>query len=113
MVPSASSEPAEENATASGALPDGGVPDAAAVGGWLGTGLTTMFTDEVSVAPSSSVTVRVAVKVPSAMYVWVTSAELDAGVPSPKLHDWEAIEPSGSTEDPELKSTSSGTVPLW
>ena len=60
-MPSESVDPADEKATASGARPDVGVPDAAAVGGTFGIGVTVMGIVSVLVAPLSSVTVSDAV----------------------------------------------------
>ena len=67
IVPSVSVEPADENATIRSSLPDVGVPLACAVGGTFGIGLTVMAIVSVSVTPLSSVTVSVAVKVPTAL----------------------------------------------
>ncbi len=50
-------------------LPEDGVALAAAVGGTFGIGVTFTSTVAVSVAPLSSVTVSVAVWMPTALYV--------------------------------------------
>ncbi len=53
------------NATTSGALPEVGVADAVAVGGWFPAELAAIATDDDPVAPLLSVTVSVAVKFPA------------------------------------------------
>ena len=63
MVPSGSVDPVVAKATASGALPVVGLPDAAACGAWFAT--ATIVTVDVLVAPSLSVTVSVATRVPA------------------------------------------------
>ena len=63
MVPSGSVDPDPLKFTANGASPEAGLAVKLALGGWLGTGavVTWISLVEVSVPPSSSVTVRVAV----------------------------------------------------
>ena len=63
--PSGSWEPEESKLTTSGAGPWSGVAIANATGGWLGVTGTVTATDAVPVAPLRSVTVSVAVKVPT------------------------------------------------
>ena len=63
MESSGSEEPAEENATTSGALPEDGVATALTTGAWFA--LELIVTGVVWVAPSLSVTVRAAVHVPT------------------------------------------------
>jgi hypothetical protein len=58
-----STVPADDRATVSGPFPESGVADAAAVGNRFSTRST--VTDAVAVAPSSSVTVSVAMNVPA------------------------------------------------
>ena len=59
MEPSESVDPAELKSTVNGALPEDGVAFATATGAWL-TLNTEMLTDATSVAPLSSITVKVA-----------------------------------------------------
>ena len=81
----------------------------AAPGG--GGELTVMSFVVDALAPESSVTVSLAVNVPALVYWWLAVGP-DAVPPSPKAHEYEVIDPSGSLEADPSKLTVSGDCPL-
>ena len=108
-MPSLSAEPADENATVSGDLPEVGVAAAAAVGATLGTTVIVVVSE--AVAPSSSVTVSETTCGPSAVktYEGVGSVEV---APPPKSQRYDTTVPSESVEPVPSKSTASGALPV-
>src|SRR5262249_56534682 len=81
-----------------------------AIGGSFPTVMTTLALREAK-GVVSSVSVRVAVYTPDAVYVWDGFCCVDVP-PSPKVHEYDSGCASGSNE-PRLENvTASGTVPI-
>ena len=112
------SVPEPLNDTLKGASPLWKFPEAIATGGWFGAGdgirggnvNTVIDIVAFPVAPSLSVTVSVAVYVPSELYVFIGFLSPDV-VPSPKSHAYATIDPSLSVPEP-LNDTLSGDSPV-
>ena len=85
MLPSASVDPAPENVTASGTVPEVGSAVMQATGGLLAAAATEITTLTWPVFPALSLTVSVAVYVPAALYVCLGATSLLVP-PSPNDH---------------------------
>ena len=105
---SGSEDPALVKFTVKGATPVFGLPSATATGGWFPIALIVMLAELVAFTPSE--TVSRAVYVPAVVYVRLGFAAVEVP-PSPKTHEYDKVDPSGSDEPALEKATVSGALP--